>query len=410
MLFAKNSDREPDEAQLLEICDAATHGPGERVACTYADVPQVSRTHRVLLSRPAWMWGAEIAVNEHGLAVGNEAVFTLLPGGSFLRPSTGEGLTGMDLVRLVAERAASASAGVDVLTELLSAHGQGGRCGFEDAGFVYHNSFLLADPEEAWVVETAATAWVAERVRGVRAISNGLTIRDRHDRAMPGLAAYARDLGHHRGKGAVDFASAFSDRAMSFAAGSHARRSCLAAHLRRRPADVADAVAGLRQHAPGWLQNLRPTVCAHASWLPTRAGCQTTSSLVAALSREGTTTFVTGTSSPCVSLFKPVWLDTGLAGYGAAPTVRPNDSAWWRQHRRLAARDLESWRGGMARRRDARESELLRRALEAQSASSEERRAITENAFVDDEPSAISPRASAPRRRWSRYPSRHGST
>ena len=61
------------------------------------------------------------------------------------------------------ERSASASSGVDVLTSLLSDHGQGGPCAEGEEDFTYHNSFLLADSEEAWVVETAGEFWAAER-------------------------------------------------------------------------------------------------------------------------------------------------------------------------------------------------------------------------------------------------------
>jgi secernin len=49
------------------------------------------------------------------------------------------------------------------MVELLEDHGQGGPC--EEGGdWSYHNSFMVADAQEAWVMETAGKWWVAERV------------------------------------------------------------------------------------------------------------------------------------------------------------------------------------------------------------------------------------------------------
>ncbi|HEY0949009.1 carcinine hydrolase/isopenicillin-N N-acyltransferase family protein, partial [Nocardioides sp.] len=171
MVLAKNSDRDPNEAQLWAWTPAADHAAGSRTRTTYVDLPQVTHTHATVVSRPWWMWGAEMGANEHGVAIGNEAVFTKEP--TSLEP----GLLGMDLLRLALERAASARDAVQVIVALLEKHGQSGPCSIEHRRFTYHNSFLVADREGAVVLETAGRHWAAEDVTGAaRSISNGLTI------------------------------------------------------------------------------------------------------------------------------------------------------------------------------------------------------------------------------------------
>jgi dipeptidase len=70
VLFAKNSDREPNEAQVIRWFPAADHPPGGDVSCTWIAIPQVEHTHAVVVSQPWWMWGAEMGANSHGLVTG----------------------------------------------------------------------------------------------------------------------------------------------------------------------------------------------------------------------------------------------------------------------------------------------------------------------------------------------------
>ena len=172
-LFAKNSDRPPAEVQEIGWFPARHDIRMLRV--THIEIAAAKHgTFAAVLSRPRWCWGAEHGVNEAGVAIGNESIFTRID------PRTVPvGLTGMDLVRLGLERADTAAAAVEVMTALLERHGQGGT-GHDPAvvpaGRPYFSSFLIADPHDAWVLETSGSIWEAERVDRTRAISNRTTI------------------------------------------------------------------------------------------------------------------------------------------------------------------------------------------------------------------------------------------
>nr|XP_058140073.1 secernin-2 isoform X4 [Dasypus novemcinctus] len=159
VIFAKNSDRPRDEVQEVVFVPGGTHAPGSRLQCTYTEVEQVPKTHAVILSRPSWLWGAEMGANEHGVCIGNEAVWTKEP------VEEGEALLGMDLLRLALERSSSAQEALRVITGLLERYGQGGSCREDPTPFCYHNTFLLADRTEAWVLETAGRLWAAQRIQ-----------------------------------------------------------------------------------------------------------------------------------------------------------------------------------------------------------------------------------------------------
>ena len=67
-LFAKNSDRPISEAQVVEVHDR--RAAGGRLHTQYLEMPD-SGAAATVLSRPAWLWGAEHGINEHGVAIGN---------------------------------------------------------------------------------------------------------------------------------------------------------------------------------------------------------------------------------------------------------------------------------------------------------------------------------------------------
>lgn len=305
VLLAKNSDRDANEAQFLEWHPRREGSPGSRLRrCTWIEIEEAPLRHAVLLSRPFWTWGAEMGANEHGLVVGNVAVFT--------RERVGPpGLTGMDLVRLALERAADAEEGARVLAALIETHGQGGGCGHENRRFTYHNSFMLADPRRALLVETAGKAITVEPVTGARTISNALTV--------PG------------------FAEAHADPLMTRLACARERRACTTSAAARAQT-ASDLFSLLRSHGASpvprysFLSGGMAAPCAHAGG--TVGAAQTTASWVSDLRPGRVRHYATGTAAPCTSLFKPVDVSTPL-DLGPKPTDRYDPATLWWRHERL---------------------------------------------------------------------------
>jgi secernin len=207
IVFGKNSDRPEGEGQSMRRYPRADHDDSATLQCTYIAIPQVATTNAVLLSQIDWMWGAEMGANEHGVVIGNEAVWTQ-------DHASGEShfLLGMDLVRLGLERGNTAKEAMNVITTLLETHDQGGACAEHDPSFTYHNSYLIVDSTEAWVLETSGKHWVAQRItEGVRNISNCLSIRSDFDLSSKGIEEYARQKGYWKEPDdePFDFAKAF---------------------------------------------------------------------------------------------------------------------------------------------------------------------------------------------------------
>ncbi|HEY8768243.1 MAG TPA: hypothetical protein VIP09_13440 [Dehalococcoidia bacterium] len=167
-IFAKNSDRPSAEAQLIEALPART--PGGSLQTQYLTIDDAGAA-AILGSQPAWLWGLKHGVNEHGVAIGNEKVYTRANPNK--EPPA---LIGMDLVRLGLERGQTADGALEAMTDALECYGQGGICD-QTTGESYFSSFLICDPAGGWLLETSGRTWVAAPVRGAAAISNRLTLR-----------------------------------------------------------------------------------------------------------------------------------------------------------------------------------------------------------------------------------------
>jgi len=343
-LFGKNSDRHPNEPQAIVWVPPSGHDPDEEVRCTYISVPQVPSTHGVLMSKPFWIWGCEMGVNDQGVAIGNEAVFT--------RGKKAEiGLLGMDLMRLALERADTASAAVHTIVELLERHGQGGNGAYRGRKLYYDNSYIVADTNEAWVLETADRNWAAEKVHGVRTISNGLSIKGASD--LTSATLLRRDENRSRGsQRPSSFRQAYSEPIMTHF--SHCKqRSDRSAHLlRSRVGHLSpqDVMTVLRDHGEGAPdRRFRPerssmrSVCMHAANSLTRFS-QTTGSMVAQLAPDGAMVWITGTSAPCLSVYKPMFVGASMPpSLGPMPTAEPNPEALWWQHEILHRRAIKDY-------------------------------------------------------------------
>ena len=300
MIFAKNSDRAVNEPQYFVHVPAADFNKDASVCCTYIDIPQVSHTHEMILSKPSWVWGAEIGVNEHGVCIGNEAVYSK-------KIQKNPSLIGMDFVRLGLERASTAKEAVNVITSILEEYDQGGNGSF-DAEFYYDNSFMIMDADEAWVLETAGSYWAAKMLRKTDSISNYMCI-GKPDLIHRNAVRHAEECKWTTSE-PFDFADAYIDWDAAGNYNGMVRRNCSQRLLDGDEGDItAEKVLKVLQshttNAPFVKGNY--SVCKHADGPDGQH--QTTNSLIVELRPDEILMWGSGMSIPCISPYKPFWFD-----------------------------------------------------------------------------------------------------
>jgi len=314
IIFGKNSDRPFNEVQLITYSPRMSFEKDNTLKCTYIEIPQVSNTNAILISQPYWMWGAEMGTNEHGVVIGNEAVHTH-------EPLKDIGLLGMDLLRLGLERGKTAKEAMEVIIELLEKYGQGGGCAYDDPNWMYHNSFIIADIKEAFVVETADEWWIVENVKNVRSISNGLTIRGKGDYRKKGIVEYAISKDYCKDDDDFDFAKTFSGMSISNISSPYSRggKSTLLLNKNRGKITSSLMMEFLRDHEAG--------ICMHG-------GFESTGSQVSQLiSEKKSIHWFTGTTLPCISIYKPYSFPIeGQKYYVPGPYQEINSEWFWWKH------------------------------------------------------------------------------
>ena len=332
-LFAKNSDRPREECQPLVYRDRQSHRGGEVTRCQFVELPQVTTTYRHVGSRPYWCWGYEHGFNEYQVVIGNEGLISKTP--EFEEPK----LVGMEIVRLGLERSRTAAESVEVMTTLITKYGQGR---FKnDAGVrTYDNGYLVADPREAYVIETAGHEWVVKRVESVVGISNVHSVGTDWNRLSHLAEHRAIEQGWWQPEsGRFDFAEAYCDFPASAPARGAQRRARSCALLNRYEGEIdpLTMMALLRDHSDGEtpeeaFREEMPTtysICIHYN--KEREG-NTAASLVADLCADGSRLPVYWCSfySPCLGVFLPMFSE------GRIPPILEigdaqlsEESPWW---------------------------------------------------------------------------------
>ena len=295
MVFAKNSDRPIGEVQLA-VPFGRRASAGGTLRTQYLSIGDTG-AHAALLSCPTWLWGAEHGVNEFGVAIGNEDA-------------------------------------VGIMTELLTTHGQGG---IADAAHqeAYDSSFLIADPRQAYVLDTSGTSFAAGPFPDGTAISNRITLGADWTSGSADLRSgetFDRFRDPTQRTAQADVRLAASRAFLAGLPSGGLTAAAMAAHLRDHgqgpwgapgrsgpasppPAGSGADVSGASvcMHAPG----RTATAASLIAVLPTQLGDGAPARAYVAL------------GSPCVSIFVPAFPPT-VAGPPPFVPRELSDEAMWR--------------------------------------------------------------------------------
>lgn len=368
VIMGKNSDRKVTEAQPLMYFPRQQHVEGEALKMSRMSVPQAKETYEHIGSRPSWTWGYEHGLNEWGVAIGNEAVKSRVP-------AVADSLVGMDLVRLGLERGKTAYEAMHVMISHL------------DPQKVSNHSFIIADPQTAWVLETAGKYWVAKQVTDVCSISNVYSIERDYDEAHPEVVSHAIAEGWCKSEETFGFARCYSPAGKDYSSAQNRARHVTSILRQHKGSITVELMMNTisRSHHEGTLEEPKwapndswfCTVCMHNG--PEHG--RTAATMVAQLWKDKPpplrSVYWASFSSPCVNVFKPFYFAgrTIPESYGIGKDTYDPASPWWwaekvkRQvdlnYNQLASlpvavfREIEKWELAKSRAVEAEAARLL---------------------------------------------------
>ena len=371
VIFAKSADCEVNEANPVVRIPRQRHTPGEVVRLTHLTVPQAPETCEIILTKAFWTYGCEMGVNEFGLAMGEEAVYTLKD-----KIETRDGVIGPDLMRIGLERAKTCVEAIDIMTVMLEQYGQGGN-GEMSGNSHFDSNFLMADASEAYILETAGRDWVVKKIEAIGSISNMLHTRSDWDRYSGG------DLGSK-----VDWARTYGRPEVPPKLGSPDRQAVTYQGLAENQGEITVKTAFdiLRHHGQGYnpaTADVHHNICIHAGPQENR-WWQADGAMVTEVDERGVMAWLTGTSGTCLSIFKPVFLGVELPDIGPMPTQNFDPNALWWKHELLHRRAMADFKNLMPEIRkdfDRIEADFLAAAHSVKNGSGKEKKEFSDYCF-----------------------------
>jgi secernin len=327
VLFAKSADCEVNEANAIVRIPGRKHLNGEAVRVTHLVIPQAEETYEVFLTKAFWTYGCEIGINEFGLAMGEEAVFTTE------MTEEKDGLIGPDLMRIGLERGRNCQEAIEIMTGLLEQYGQGGSAELKGNSH-FDSSFLMSDTSEAYILETAGRKWAVKKVEQFDSISN-----------MLGISTNWTSCSVEAAPDKTHWAHAFALPEVPATLGSPDRQCVTYDMLKENAGQITAATMFniMRHHNDGYhpaTADAHRNICIHAGPQENR-WWQADGVMVTDVDEHGILIWVTGTSGNCVSIFKPVFMGLDLPDIGPTPQEYFDPrSLWWKHellHRRAIA-------------------------------------------------------------------------